>query len=378
MNLLMIGGDRSVLRGKKGAFWYTLDALRQHWDRIDVLCPRKPRATSRKHQAPSTKHQDGHRPFPTVFFHPSPRGLWYQPWWIAREGRRIVDAHHTHVCTVHAYPPFHHVPGALLLRRKTGIPVLLEVHGLVGSPRAASLIDFLGRMLSRFLLPQIARRADGVRVINTTLKQQLVAWKVPEEKITVVPSFYCDRAVWHPDASAEKRYDFVFCARLDRNKGLRSVLQALASVPHATLLVIGDGADRKHCEELSRRLGTEDRVTFAGWIAEQREVAALYRQGCVFLQNARSEGGPRTALEAMACGLPVISTCVGVMPDVLRDGENGCFTTGEPEDLAEKMHNLLSDHDRLRRMGAAAARAVEGCEREGLIAQYTHFLQSLR
>jgi hypothetical protein len=77
-------------------------------------------------------------------------------------------------------------------------PFLLEVHGLVGYPRAASLIDYVGRIMTRVFLPVIARRVTGVRVINTALKDQLMRWKVPEEKIAVVPSFYCDRSVWHP------------------------------------------------------------------------------------------------------------------------------------------------------------------------------------
>ncbi len=365
MNLLMIGGDRAILREKKGAFWYTLQSLSSRFDRIDVLCP---------HVAGVRKAEVA--VLPNVFFHPSPRGLWYQPWWILRAGKRIVAEHHPAVCTVHAYPPFHHVWGALLLRRTTGLPILLEVHGLVGYPRAASLIDVIGRMLTRVFLPMIARRATGVRVINTALQDQLTHWKVPPEKIAVVPSFYCDRTVWHPDAAVHQRYDFVFCARLDRNKGLRTVLRALATVPGATLLVLGDGADRAHCERLTQRLDIEDRVTFGGWIAEQAAVADFYRQGRVFVQNARSEGGPRTALEAMACGLPVISTQVGVMPDVLRDGENGLFTTGEPADLAEKMRRMLADDDRLRRMGEVAAGSLDGFDREELMERYVALVRA--
>lgn len=370
MNLLMIGGDRTILQGKKGAFWYTLDALRHYWDRIDVVCPSISSET--RNEQPITRN-----PFPNVFFHPSPRGMWYQPWWIFEEGRRIVAQYHSAVCTVHAYPPFHHVIGALLLRARTRIPILLEIHGLVGYPHAASWIDVIGRIMTRRILPIVARSANAVRVINAGLQSQLASWGVPIQHIKIIPSFYCDRSVWYPDVSVHTQYDFVFCARLDRNKGLRSVLHALAKVPAASLLVVGEGADRAPCESLARRLGIASRITWVGWIAENTAVATLYRQARVFLQMARSEGGPRTALEAMACGLPVISTAVGVMPDVLREGGNGLFTTGDPADLEEKMRQILVDDGALARMGEAAAGSVGGFEREVLIQRYSDTIQSL-
>src|SRR5688572_26205291 len=84
MKLLMISGDRSILQGKKGAFWYTLEEFAKHWERIDVICP-KPQAMQ--------KQMTENGPSQNVFFHPSPRGLWYQPWWIGKKGKELIGVH---------------------------------------------------------------------------------------------------------------------------------------------------------------------------------------------------------------------------------------------------------------------------------------------
>ena len=110
---------------------------------------------------------------------------------------------------------------------------------------------------------------------------------------------------------------------------------------------------------------------------DQVELWTQMTQGKIFVMPSKSEGGPRIALEAMALGLPIISTHVGVMPDVIEDRVNGLFTSGSPEDLAEKMSQLLSDAAWRERMGAAAENVLEKFDGEKLLHGYAQFLQSL-
>ena len=372
MKLLMISGDRSVLSGKRGAFAQMLEEFSKHWERIDVICPR----SANPHPNPLSSEEERGRFFANVFFHPSPYSLWKQSSWIVQKGKELIAQHHHGVMTVHEYPPFYNGMGACHLHQATGVPYVLEVHHIVGWPRAASVTEWLGRIASHWQIPKSAYHAAAVRVVNLTVMNELVKWKIPENKIKIVPSFYLDASVYHPDPSATSKYDVIFCGRLVSNKGIREVLQAMVKLPEVTLLVIGDGPERAGAEAFVRRHGLADQVTFAGWLRSEQDVANAMRSGKIFVMNSKSEGGPRVALEAMACGLAVIATKVGAMPDVIKDGENGVLTTGYPEDLAKKIALLVGDEAKRRQLGKEAAKITEKFERKRLIREYAEFLVS--
>jgi len=366
MKLLMISGDRSMLQGKKGAFWYTLEAFAKEWDRVDVIVPR---AAGLKTEAPSF--------FGNVYFHPSPRGLWYQPSWIKFRGKQLAERFKHDVMTVHEYPPFYNGIGARGLSRVTGVPYVLEIHHLVGYPSGGSPAETIGRLLSHAYLPFATRMANGVRTVSKATAETLISWGVPQQKIRVVPSFYLDPAVFATLGDAPPlQYDLVFTGRLAANKGIPEIFQALKELPRVTMLVIGDGPERPRLEKLARELGIAPRVEFRGWLPTQRDVFRAMRSARILVMNSKSEGGPRVPLEAMAIGIPVIVTRVGVMPDVIVDRVNGVFTTGESTDLVEKIRAVLADDALRERMSSEGTRIVERFNREKLIANYGHFLRS--
>jgi glycosyltransferase involved in cell wall biosynthesis len=311
-----------------------------------------------------------------VFFHPSPHGLWYQPAWILKKGKELSADHPIDVMTVHEYPPFYNGMGARRLSRQTGIPIVLEIHHVVGYPVAGSFAERIGVAMSRFLLPPACRRAAAVRVVNRATKDLLVSFGASGENIRVVPSFYLDASLAALPLIG-KRYDLVFAARLAANKGLLSLLDAVRLLPGCTLAVVGEGLMLARAKERAQALGIVGRVSFLGWLPTQDEVMKVLRQGKVFVMNSTSEGGPRSALEAMACGLPVVSTRVGAMPDVIENGKNGMFTSGTPEDLARILQPLLADEALRARIGAEARKILQRFERTTLVREYAEFLKSV-
>jgi glycosyltransferase involved in cell wall biosynthesis len=89
------------------------------------------------------------------------------------------------------------------------------------------------------------------------------------------------------------------------------------------------------------------------------EMLRFYHSIDVYVCASRSEGTPNPCLEAAACGVPVVTTRVGNMPELIRDGENGFFVERHPAQLAEKLTWLLEDRSLRREMGLSARRSSE-------------------
>lgn len=369
MRLLMISGDRLLASGKRGAFFETLSGLSRHYERIDIICPPSPVEINTT-------------PFTNVFCHPAPRGVFsrffciVQPFWIAKKGEELFRKYRHGVMTVHDYPPFYNGLGARLLKRRIRIPAVLEIHHIVGWPEASSMSETIGRCMTQFFIGAHSRRFESVRVVNGTVKAQLAAWGVPIEKLSVVPSVYLDHEAISVAKNQEKKFDLVFAARLTDNKGLLPAIRSLVLLPQTTMLVIGDGLMRKKAEAFAESLGVSPRVTFAGWLPTPHDVLSKIASGRLFVMNSKSEGNPRVAIEAIALGVPVLATKVGIMPDVIQDGVNGVFTDGTSEDIALKADALLRNELKCASIGTEAMKVADRFEKKAAVKAYADFLKS--
>jgi len=131
-----------------------------------------------------------------------------------------------------------------------------------------------------------------------------------------------------------------------------------------SLTIIGDGPLRTDLEGLSRRLGLAERATFAG-TRQFDEMPAAYLAAdvlatpSVVMPDGDRDGLPNVILEAMACGLPVVSCDVGGIPEAVVHDETGLTAaTGKPDDFAAKLDALISDAGLRRRLGESARELV--------------------
>lgn len=364
MKLLMISGDRTVAAGKSGAFSETLKELHTHFERIDILCPRV-----FTDQQVRVIHGN-------VYLHPANGGLLSQPSFILRKGKELYNTHHHDVMTVHEYPPFYNGIGARRLKKAIGIPAALEIHHIVGWPKASSYREYIGRIFSRLFLASHTKHFEAVRVVNETVKNLLIMWGVAPEKIHVVSSVYLNHRYLSVTQDRKKLYDLTFCARLVENKGLLETIEAIKLLPGRRLQIIGDGPLKKRAGERIESLGLTSRVDITAWLGTEEDVFIAMALGKVFVMNSKSEGNPRVAIEAMALGIPVLATKVGIMPDVIEDGVNGMFTDGTAKDIAKKAEALLLDDERIASMGAKAALVTQRFEKKAAIRAYADFLKS--
>src|SRR6185369_436520 len=136
-----------------------------------------------------------------------------------------------------------------------------------------------------------------------------------------------------------------------------AIFDAIRKQVPARLLLIGDGPLRSQAERLSREGGFEDRTTFLGNVPA---IETILPAAKVMLLPSDAESFGLAALEAMACGVPVIGTSAGGLPEVVEDGKNGFLRpVGDVDGMARAAVELLSDPARWSRFSAEARRRAE-------------------
>jgi glycosyltransferase involved in cell wall biosynthesis len=150
-------------------------------------------------------------------------------------------------------------------------------------------------------------------------------------------------------------------AHLSREKGHYSLLEAVTILhkefPEARFLIVGDGELRGDLERAALQLGITDCVIFAGFRSDSE---ALMKQFDIFCLPSLSEGLSSAIMAAMANCLPVVSTSVGGIPELVTDGVTGYLVTPDsPDELAGALAKLLASSDLRNRMGRAGRERVE-------------------
>ncbi|MEE2939536.1 MAG: glycosyltransferase family 4 protein [Planctomycetota bacterium] len=368
MNLLMVSGDRQVAVGERGPFWAMLRHFSTFFERVDVLVPPQPGevTTLRLHD--------------NVHLHPAPVKRSGMASWIDRLGGELVREHGHGLVVSHDYGTFYNGRGAARLSRRTGIPFVSELHHIPGHPVAADARERLEKLMARTYVRWARRRVAAFRVVNgTEMPELLASWGVPEEKVVVLPSQYLDFEIFHPprrELALER--DVVFVGRLVANKCVGRILDALALLAgrgkERRATIVGKGPEKEGLVAKATTLGLADRVEWIEWVDSPEELAEIYRASRVCVCASTCEGGPRFTVEAMACGTPVVSTPVGVMTDLLKDGEAGRLAGFDVESLASALEDVLTHEGRRRDRGAEAIRRVQPYEYHAALERYARGL----
>ena len=157
----------------------------------------------------------------------------------------------------------------------------------------------------------------------------------------------------------------LFLGGLNPHKGpdvlLKTMLKIIKEVPDAKLVFIGSGMMREELEMLSKKLGVERNVKFAGFVGDTFKKALYYHAADVFvLPSTGPEIFGIVNLEAMACGVPIVASEIGGVPDVVRDGENGLLVPPRDSgELADAIIYLLENEDMREKMGKNGRKKVK-------------------
>jgi len=161
-----------------------------------------------------------------------------------------------------------------------------------------------------------------------------------------------------PATTTGKAPSILCLGRLVPDKGQSILLQALAILAErgtrVELTLAGEGVSRAGLEGLARRLDVDSQVTFVGAVGEEH-LRELYAQATIFCLPSFAEGVPGVLMEAMAMRLPVITTPIMGVPELVEDDSTGLLVPpGRPDRLADAVERLLGDPELCREMGLRA------------------------
>lgn len=239
------------------------------------------------------------------------------------------------------------------LARLRGIPVLLHLHGSEMKAFYGSQPPALRAAIARQLV-----RATRVLVLSESWRDYIEEI-APGARVVVVPNYVAlpPSVTRHPSATVR----LLFLGALGPRKGIFDLLQALARAAAAGLplhLTVGGDGQLAEARRLAVELGLADRVTFEGWVDANRR-ATLLNEVDVYVLPSYNEGLPMSVLEAMAAGLPVVTTTVGGLPELITSGQDGLLIEpGNVDALAEAVMDLTTDPVRRSSLGAAARARV--------------------
>ncbi len=210
--------------------------------------------------------------------------------------------------------------------------------------------------------------SDGLTAVSEYLRDETVRdFSVPRDRIEVIPNFI-DTEVWRPDREPCHRAKLapggekivMHISNFRSLKRVQDVVEVFARVNRevpSRLVFVGDGPDRPRALKRAAELGVGDRVVFLGKHASVHELLSC---ADLFLLPSETESFGLAALEAMACGAPVIASRVGGLPEVIDDGVTGfLFDVGAIEEMAEAGARLLTDDTLHAEMSAAGRRVAE-------------------
>jgi N-acetyl-alpha-D-glucosaminyl L-malate synthase BshA len=296
-----------------------------------------------------------------------------QPYALALASRMVEVAEYEGLDLLHVHYAVPHATSAFLAREILGARAPRLVTTLHGTD-----ITLVGNDASYLPITRLSiDRSDAVTAPSQYLADatRLEIGVAESLRIDVIPNFV-DTLRFHPDRSrrehtlswlfpdaadgclaAEGLAVLVHVSNFRAVKRVDCIVRAFALLAQkrpALLVLAGDGPERGPAQALSRELGVQRRVCFLG---NRENCVPVLQAADLFLQASESESFGLAALEAQACGVPVVSTRVGGVPEVILDGETGLLVDdAEPESMAQAASRLLDDPQLWARMSAVARR----------------------
>jgi N-acetyl-alpha-D-glucosaminyl L-malate synthase BshA len=271
---------------------------------------------------------------------------------VAREHR--LQLFHVHYAIPHAIAGF-------LAQQMLGDSAPRMVTTLHGTD-----ITIVGQDRSFFEITRFGiERSDGVTAVSEFLRRMTIDEFQVKKAIEVIPNFvdldlYPERARDRSAFAAPGQKVLLHVSNFRPVKRVLDVVRIFERVTReadAVLLMVGEGPERSSAQALGRRLNLQDRIRFLGARQGIEEITGM---ADVVLLPSELESFGLSALEAMACGVPVVGSDAGGLPEVVKHTESGfLLPVGDVEGMAARTLEILKDDERRREMGQAGRHRAE-------------------
>lgn len=288
-----------------------------------------------------------------------------------------IDLFHVHYAIPHSVSAY--LAKQVLLETNHKVKVITTLHGtditLVGlEPSFLPLVKFS------------IEKSDGVTAVSKFLKEKTITNYKINKEIEVIPNFV-DVEIYKPQEDCVFKSHFApneekVLSHISNFRPVKRVPDVIKifylvkqKIP-AKLVLAGDGPDRTECERLVRELNIKEDVYFLG---KQEAVVDILNASDLFIMPSQSESFGLSALEAMACGVPTITTSIGGLPELVIHNETGYIAEiGDVERMAKYAIDLLSNPNKYKKFSEnARKRAVEFFNKDKIVNQYEEFYQRI-
>ncbi len=287
-----------------------------------------------------------------------------------------LDLLHVHYAIPHAAVAY--MAKKILLQDGRYVPVITTLHGtditLVGAnPAFKPVVEFS------------INKSDGVTAVSDFLREETLSKFKIENEIKVIYNFVdfdrfrkIDKDHFKKAIAPNGERILTHTSNFRKVKRVEDVIRVFEKV-HKTipskLMLIGDGPERRHIEDLCRQIGLCDEIRFLG---KQDAVEELLAISDLFFIPSQSESFGLAALEAMACEVPVISSNAGGLPEVNIHGKTGFLSdVGDVEAMAHHAITILSDDQVLQTFRKNALEQAERFDIRHILPQYEAYYEEV-
>lgn len=247
----------------------------------------------------------------------------------------------------------------IILGKIFGAGTVAHLHGGMFDKYYASCRPWVKKWIGR-----VFASSDIVVALSEKWRQFLITEVGGELKVEIVlnpvDNLFAEAMEAKQSAADTGKKDILFLGSLGKRKGVFDILQAAPAIfekhPDARIVFAGaeeSRGEKQQIDELCREKKLDEKVAFIGEVTGKEKVN-LFQSAMIYVLPSYGENLPFSLLEAMSLGLPVVTTPVGAIPEIVKDGENGFLVKpGDVHALASSVNRLLSDEPMRRAMSAA-------------------------